>query len=163
MYVCTFKEQLEVRGESLQEGANPLIGRTATTIQLLPLSNSRRLQTPHPRAGRPLKRQRKKATVDPAAPLRHAATPHSLGKASVPTGSWPFQNLVPKSVFLREDCGTTEMESAQLLERQKAKFPRSQVTPTLFGTTNRSSATGLRLGQQSGCWNSLQESCRSVT
>lgn len=31
MYVCTFKEQLEVRGESLQEGANPLIGRTATT------------------------------------------------------------------------------------------------------------------------------------
>lgn len=76
------------RDKSLREGANPLARSTATTSSSF-LSQTH-ADCKHLRAGRPLQRQRKKATVGLAAP------PHSLGKAAVPTGSWPFQNLVPK-------------------------------------------------------------------
>jgi len=126
MYI--FIEQLEVRGRSLQGGANQLSGYGPNT-QLFPLTNACSLQRPHLGWSSPQKPVGK-GSGGRGRPL------HQAGDSALPGGKACFPNRMlamlriwfQKQSF-RKDCGTAKMEPTQLLEkdlteelRQKAKF-----------------------------------------
>lgn len=87
--MCVYIYRAVRRGKSLQESTNPLTRSTAMTPSSF-LSQTH-ADCKHLAPGWPSPQMpEEKGYSGPS------CTPHSLGKAAVPTGSWPFQNLVPK-------------------------------------------------------------------
>ena len=104
------------RGESLQEGANQL-KKYCHDIQLFPLSNSRNcklltpgLAVPSNARGKRLLRARLHLCAE-----RDSAFPG--GKLLVPMQDSGHVRTWFQRQSFRRDCGTTDMESTQLLER----------------------------------------------